>query len=219
MYRWYKNFKGERAARWALNDVYGKNICWETANLVSAMPEGDHMVLTFDNDVMPENMGHIPEGFSIADKSGKFYMAHAAYPLKRDDGVWSVANKNCDTTKILVWSPLVKEPVAVRYAWARSPIGNLKVGGKPWQPLQSFRTDSWDWPESEDPMKEALDRDKMKDMKMDALQRLEFRKVEEARLAGEILKHRDKMMGRKEKAAGKSANNGEKPVGNEGSSE
>jgi len=48
---------------------------------------------------------------------------------------------------LYVWSPLVKEPVAVRYAWARSPMGNLKINGKPWQPVPSFRTDSWDWPE------------------------------------------------------------------------
>jgi len=205
---------GERAARWALKEVYGlKNIAWETANLVSAEREGDQMVLTFDKGVMPDNMSLIPEGFSIADKSGKFYMAQAAYPLKKDDGIWNAVNKNCDTTKILVWSPLVKEPVAVRYAWARSPMGNLKVNGKAWQPLQSFRTDAWDWPESDDLMTAALDRDKMKVRKEDALQRLEFRKTEEAKLAGEILNQRDKRMGRNVKDADKSANDKAKPKG------
>ena len=33
----------------------------------------------------------------------------------------------------------------MRYAWARSPMGNLKVNGIPWQPLHSFRTDSIDF--------------------------------------------------------------------------
>jgi len=195
---------GERAARWALKEVYGmKNIGWETAELLSAQPDGDKMVLTFDKGVMPDDMSLIPEGFSIADKSGKFYMAHAAYPLKSDAGRWSAVNKNCETTKILVWSPLVKEPVAVRYAWARSPMGNLKVNGMPWQPLQAFRTDSWDWPESDDVNVAALDRDKVKEMDREAIQRLEFRKAEEAKLAGEILKQRDKMMGRKVMDVGK----------------
>ena len=117
-------------------------------------------------------------------------MAHAAYPLKMDAGIWNAVNKNCDTIKIHVWSPLVKEPVAVRYAWARSPLGNLKVGGKPWQPLQSFRSDAWDWPESDDPAAEALDRATMQEMAHDAARRCEFRQMEEARLAVEILKRR-----------------------------
>jgi sialate O-acetylesterase len=188
---------GARAARWALKEVYGMKVEWETAELLSAKPEGDKMVLTFDKGVMPDNMSIVPEGFSIADKSGKFYMAHAAYPLTKDAGIWNTVNKSCDTTKILVWSPLVKEPVAVRYAWARSPVGNLKVNGKPWQPLQSFRTDQWDWPESDDPEVEVLDRGKMKAMNDEATQRCEYRKTEEAKQAVEILKQRE-MLGKKQ---------------------
>jgi hypothetical protein len=46
---------------------------------------------------------------------------------------------------------MVKEPKAVRYSWASSPLGNLKVSGNPALPLQNFRTDSWDYPEVEDP--------------------------------------------------------------------
>ena len=178
---------GTRAARWALKEVYGMRLEWDTAGLVSAEPDGDQMVLTFDKGVMPDDMSMDPKGFSIADKSGKFYMAHAAYPLKKDDGIWNVANKSGDNTKILVWSPLVKEPVAVRYAWASSPMGNLKVNGKPWQPLHSFRTDQWDWPESEDPAAEAVSRAQSKEMAAEAAARFEFRSTEEAKQAAEIL--------------------------------
>jgi len=188
---------GQRAARWALKEVYGMRLEWDTAGLASAEPDGDQMVLTFDKGVMPDDMSMDPKGFSIADKSGKFYMAHAAYPLKKDDGIWNVANKSGDNTKILVWSPLVKEPVAVRYAWATSPMGNLKVNGKPWQPLQSFRTDQWDWPESEDPATEAVDRAQLKAMAAEAAARFEFRSTEEAKQAVEILKQRA-MLGKKE---------------------
>jgi len=192
-----KHTHGVRAARWALKNVYGMPVEWETAKLVSAERAGDQMVLTFDNGVMPDDMSMVPKGFSIADKSGKFYMAYAAYPLKKDAGIWNTANKSCDATKIYVWSPLVKEPVAVRYAWATSPMGNLKVNGKPWQPLQSLRTDQWDWPESEDPAADAVDRAQTKAMAAEAAERCEYRRMEEAKQAVEILKQRA-MLGKKD---------------------
>jgi sialate O-acetylesterase len=192
-----KRSHGVRAARWALNRIYGMKINWDAASLVSAGRDGDCMVLTFDKGVFPDDMSTVPEGFSITDKSGKFYMAHAAYPMKKDVGIWNTANKNFDTTKIYVWSPLVKEPVAVRYAWATSPMGNLKVNGKQWLPLHSFRTDEWDWPESEDPAKSLVDRGKNRAMQQEAAERLKYRKTEEAGRAVEILE-RLKMLGKKD---------------------
>jgi sialate O-acetylesterase len=190
-----KQTHGVRAARWALNRIYGMQIDWDTASLVSAEPDGDRMVLTFDKKVMPDDMSTVPEGFSIADKSGKFYLAHAAYPLQKDAGIWNVANKNFDATRIIVWSPLVKEPVAVRYAWATSPMGNLKVNGKPWLPLHSLRTDDWDWPEHEDPSENAVSRAQSRAIAQEAAERCEFRRMEEARRAVEILKQRE-MLGK-----------------------
>jgi len=192
-----KQAHGVRAARWALNKIYGMKIDWDAASLVSAERDGDCMVLTFDKKVMPDDMSMVLEGFSIADNSGKFYMAHAAYPLTKDSGIWNVANKNFDATKIVVWSPLVSEPVAVRYAWATSPMGNLKVDGKPWQPLHSFRTDEWDWPESEDPAESLVDRGNNRAMQEEAAERLEYRKMEEAKRAVEILE-RPRILGNRE---------------------
>jgi sialate O-acetylesterase len=126
---------GLRAAQWALNTIYGnKNIPWESATLLSAVPEGGAMLLTFDKPVLPDDMGSEIEGFSIADKSGVFYMAEAVAKVPAD--------KSQKNTQILVSSPLVKEPVHVRYSWANSPMGNLKVNGLPSQPLHNFRTDN-----------------------------------------------------------------------------
>ncbi|HUT59921.1 MAG TPA: hypothetical protein VNA25_18920, partial [Phycisphaerae bacterium] len=105
----------------------------------------------------------------------------------------NVANKNFDATRVVVWSPLVKEPVAVRYAWATSPMGNLKVNGKPWLPLQSFRTDEWDWPESEDPAESLVDRGTSREMNAAAAERCEYRRMEEARRAVEILERLKKL--------------------------
>jgi sialate O-acetylesterase len=183
-----KQTHGIRAARWALSKVYGLRVDWDSASLVSAEPQGDRMVLTFDKPVLPDNLSIIPEGFSIAGEDGKFFMAHAAFQLNKDSGIWNTAGKSHDATKIQVWSPLVKAPVAVRYAWARSPMGNLKVKGKPWVPLQSFRTDKWDWPEKDDPAQDALDRGQMKAMEKEAAERCENRKAKEAEQAVEIRK-------------------------------
>lgn len=129
---------GLRTARWALKTVYGyEDIVWETTKLVSAVREGNSLLLTFDKAVRVDDFGSEIEGFSIADQSGVFYMATAeAKPFKE---------RELQNTQILVSSPLVKEPVAVRYAWGRSPMGNLKVNGIPWQPLHSFRTDHIDF--------------------------------------------------------------------------
>jgi sialate O-acetylesterase len=146
-----KREHGERAARWALDRIYKMSgVDWDSARLVSAEPQGDMMVLKFDKSVMPDDWSTIIEGFSIAGKDGKFHQAHARFPLKRGGRPGGNA-RQCDTATIRVWSPLVKDPEAVRYGWATSPLGNLKVDGKPWLPLQSFRTDSWDYPEVEDP--------------------------------------------------------------------
>ena len=192
-----KHFLATRAARWALGEVYGMRVDWETAELVSAERDGEQMVLTFDRPVAPDDNGPI-EGFAIAGEDGKYYKAHAESLVTKDQGIWG--NKY-DRKKLFVWSPLVKEPVAVRYAWARSPMGNLKVNGKPWQPLHSFRTDKWDWPENEDPSENALDRTQCKKMAQEAAERCEYRSMEEAKRAVEILKQRE-MLGKKDPKAG-----------------
>jgi len=196
-----KRTHGERAARWALNRIYGLEINWDAASLASAERDGDRMVLTFDKPVMPDDMSTVPRGFSIADESGKFYVAYTVYQLKKDAGIWNVANKNFDATKVIVWSPLVKQPVAVRYAWARSPMGNLKVNGKEWLPLQSFRTDEWDWPESDDPFDSLVDRGKSRAMNAEAAKRCEHRRTEEAKRAVEILE-RLKILGKQDAGTG-----------------
>jgi len=192
-----KHFLATRAARWALNEVYGMRVEWETAQLVSAERDGEQMALTFDRPVAPDDDGPI-EGFAIAGEDGKYYKAYAESLVTKDQGIWG--NKY-DRTRLFVWSPLVREPVAVRYAWARSPMGNLKVSGKPWQPLHSFRTDDWDWPENEDPSEDAVDRGRSREMSQEAAERCEYRKMEEAKRAVEILKQRE-MLGKKDPTAG-----------------
>lgn len=190
-----KRQHGTRAARWALKAVYGLRVKWDAASLVSAERDGDTMVLTFDKKVMPDDMSTIPRGFAIAGDDGKFYRAFARYPITKDVGIWNTANKSYDATTVIVWSPLVPEPAAVRYSWARSPLGNLKVNGWPFAALHNFRTDEWDWPESEDPAESLHDRGAARAKGKEMIERNEYRKLEEAKRAVEILE-RLKTLGR-----------------------
>ena len=182
-----KEDHGERAARWALSRVYGMEVGWETASLVSAEQVGDELVLSFDRPVMPVDRSTIPEGFSIAGEDGRFYRAHARFRRTSDKPNWDVANKIYDKTVIHLWSPLVDKPVAARYAWSRAPMGNVYVDGMPWQPLPSFRTDNWDYPESEDPAITAMDGATNKAMQEQAQQQNADRLRREAELAVQVL--------------------------------
>jgi len=66
-------------------------------------------------------------------------------------------------------------------------MGNLKVNGQPWQPLHSFRTDTWDLPEPDDPSQPAMSREQGRQMERDSIKYCEQRRMEEAKRAVEIL--------------------------------
>jgi sialate O-acetylesterase len=170
---------GQRAARWALNKFYDKKAQWEEAKLLSVKTEGDEMILSFDRRVHSDDMTPIIEGFAVAGEDGKFYKAYARNSTKGD--FWTAA-------KIVhVWSPLVPKPVALRYAWGHSPMGNLKVNGHQEMPIPEFRTDSWDLPESEDLTDKGLTREFFKQWQDGGKARLEYRRTEEAKRALEII--------------------------------
>lgn len=176
-----KREHGERAHRWALATIYPESkVGWREVEMLSCQPEGDKFVLKFSASIIDDTRNSIPEGFSLAGEDGKFYMAHARYSGEK-------GHPSKFPNEIHVWSPLVEKPVALRYAWARAPMGNLKMGGHPDLPFPSFRTDNWDYPESEDPAESAVGRGEWNAMKADAEERLEYRRAGEARRGVEIL--------------------------------
>lgn len=177
-----KRQHGERAAHWTLSRIYpDTGVGWQDdVELLSAEPNGDHFILTFSASVICDSRDSIPRGFSIAGEDGRFYMAHARYA--GDDG-----HPSRKPDVIRVWSPLVGNPVAVRYGWARSPLGNLKHRGDEQRPFPSFRTDSWDFPESEDPAVSMVGRAEANQRRNDAAERLELRQIGEARAAIQIV--------------------------------
>ena len=54
--------------------------------------------------------------------------------------VWSRAK--IEGESVVVWSPMVADPVAVRYAWAQNPQG-CNLYNKAGLPASPFRTDDW----------------------------------------------------------------------------
>ncbi|MCL4204155.1 MAG: hypothetical protein KJ000_16865 [Pirellulaceae bacterium] len=180
-----KREHGRRAAQWALSDIYeAPNASWDTPTIPNVETKGDMMIVRFGykERLQPDDGSRVLEGFSLAGEDGKFYMAHARYEPWDKDETWT---KGWQTVR--VWSPMVKNPVALRYGWSTSPMGNLKFRGDQDIPLPSFRTDQWDLPESDDPTENLLDGAFSNERKADAVERLEYRRTEEAKRAVEIL--------------------------------
>lgn len=190
-----KREHGLRAARWALARVYGTDVACSEAALVSAEPSGDELVLTFDRPVMPADQNSVPEGFAIAGDDGRFFRAHARYRVREGQKKFDEA-KHYEARVVHLWSPLVEAPVAVRYAWARSPVGNLKVDGHPDTPLASFRTDRWDWPESEDPDVSAMTRGDNRARQAAAAAQGQLRREQEALQAAAVVERVQRLGGR-----------------------
>jgi sialate O-acetylesterase len=63
------------------------------------------------------------------------------FAIAGEDKRWVTADANIDGNSITVSSPDVLNPVAVRYAWAENPIGNLY--NKAGLPASPFRSDEW----------------------------------------------------------------------------
>ena len=118
---------GKRLAQWALATTYGKDIP-PCGPLYKAMrKEGDKIVLEFkyaDGGLAARDGGKL-KGFAIAGEDKKF--------------VWAEATIQGET--VVVSSPEVKSPAAVRYAWANNPECNL--ASKAGLPASPFRTDDW----------------------------------------------------------------------------
>jgi sialate O-acetylesterase len=115
---------GRRLALSALAITYGKNIEWSGPWYKSMEITGKGIRLTFDHaGIGLVAKGDKLTGFAIAGKDGKFVLADAVI----------------DGTTVLVSSPAVSEPVAVRYGWNANPECNLY--NKEDLPAVPFRTD------------------------------------------------------------------------------
>lgn len=123
-----KSGYGARAARVALGLVYGRKVEIYGPLYQSHQVEGDKVRVKFT---------HVGQGLAArhADKLQGFAIAG-------EDKVFHWADATIDGDSVVVSSPAVSKPLAVRYAWANSsPWANLF--NKDGLPAQTFRTDSW----------------------------------------------------------------------------
>ena len=117
---------GARLALLALKIAYGKDIVAMGPVFKKMTVEGNRAVLQFDNvGAGLECRGPKLTGFTIAGNDRKFHDAEAEI---RGDTV-------------VVSSPDVERPVAVRFGWANYPVVNL--WNKNGLPATPFRTDDW----------------------------------------------------------------------------
>lgn len=144
---WYHPQKkvelGERIARWALATQYGIKLNWEPAICTGIQRQKDKIIVIFNKAVKTSDDRPI-EGFCIAGSDQHFYPSKAEFVKTKDkNGKW-VENK----MQIEVSNNLINDPIQVRYAWARNPLGNLVSDDSRIIPVPLFRSDDWDYPEA-----------------------------------------------------------------------
>ncbi len=119
---------GLRLALIAESMLYGRKEVEYSGPLYRSMNVEDNKIrLAFDHiggGLVAKNE-HTLAGFTIAGADKKFYPAEA-----RIEG-----------DRIVVWNLDIREPVAVRYAWANNPTCSLY--NKAGLPASPFRTDNW----------------------------------------------------------------------------
>lgn len=118
---------GERLALQALNNTYGMKDIWcESAEFKDMRISNDTCYINLKNDYNGISRYEDIHGFEVAGADKVFHKANASY-------YW--------TKGLIVTSPEVKTPVAVRYAFRNWGYGNVKNAAL--LPLFPFRTDNW----------------------------------------------------------------------------
>lgn len=118
---------GRRLALAALKSVYGRDVVATGPTFQSAVREGPAMRVLFTS---------IASGLDTSDGAGPrgFLIAGA-------DHTWHAASARIDGASVIVSSPDVPDPVAVRYDWADAPASNLRNQAD--LPAAPFRSDDW----------------------------------------------------------------------------
>lgn len=122
-----KHGVGERLAAWALGAVYGQNVVPSGPMFLGMSVEGNAIRVRFD---------HCAKGLVVREGAQLASFAIAGADRKF---VW--ADATIDGETVVVRSPAVSSPVAVRYGWADNPPCNLSNSSG--LLASPFRTDEW----------------------------------------------------------------------------
>ncbi len=125
-----KKDPGERLARWALAKDYGQDLIYSGPLFRSSAVKDGAIRVTFDQS-----------GTGLKSRDGG---ALKRFEIAGADKVWHWADAKIDgTDSVIVSSKEVKQPAAVRYAWAANPEG-VNLINSDGLPASVFRTDDWD---------------------------------------------------------------------------
>ncbi|MCG3150693.1 MAG: hypothetical protein PCFJNLEI_04184 [Verrucomicrobiae bacterium] len=131
---------GTRLALWALRNDYGQTGLVCSGPLFKEMTIVDNKArLTFDfvgkGLMVGKKAGHGP---AVEDAGGQLKQ----FAIAGEDKKWVWADAVIDGDSVVVSSPAVAKPVAVRYAYAMNPVG-LNLYNRDGLPAAPFRTDAW----------------------------------------------------------------------------
>ncbi len=116
---------GKRLALWALAKCYGQKLEYSGPLYQSMKIDGDRIIVSFT---------HTAKGLvAVGSDSVK------GFAIAGDDYKFVKANAKIDGKQVIVWSDQIRQPVAVRYAWADNPVCNLY--NSEMLPAVPFRTD------------------------------------------------------------------------------
>ena len=118
---------GERLALWALAKDYNKKVVYSGPSYKSMKVENEKIILTFE---------HVDGGLAINTKDGE-----NNFLIAGEDKIFKKADVRIDGKKLIVSSPNVQSPAAVRYGW--SDYVDASLFNKAGLPASSFRTDDW----------------------------------------------------------------------------
>ena len=138
---------GERLARLALADDYGKKVIANGPRFESYKIHEGSVTITFSD--VADGLRVLPSGDFAKERYGtlneRVQKAEAGtltgFQIAGADRIWHWADARIEGNTVVVSSPDVPQPLAVRYAWSINPVCNLyNSEGLPAWP---FRTDDW----------------------------------------------------------------------------
>ena len=123
-----KHTVGDRLANWALAETYHKQgLLYKSPMYKSMEVQKEKAIISFNN---------APTGLMAKDKVvSEIYIAGT-------DKIFYAGTAKIDNNKLIVTSPKVPQPVAVRFAFSNTAMANLF--SKEGLPVNSFRTDDWE---------------------------------------------------------------------------
>ncbi len=125
---------GQRLAYTALHRDYGfEQVLYKSSSFKDMTVKDDRVFIHLQDNYHADAPFEMIEGFELAGDDRQFHPARAQHFWQPGGGYWDEA--------IMITSPQVPHPVAVRYCFRNFQIGNVKNAAN--LPLFPFRTDKW----------------------------------------------------------------------------